>query len=609
MKQKTALEILKLGKNVFITGSAGTGKTYLLKQYIEYLKDIGVHPTIVAPTGIAASHLKGQTIHSFFALGLRERVDNRYIDSLLKNKYIRKRFSKLKVLIIDEVSMVSPEIFSSMDRILSAFKRSHEPFGGVQVIISGDFFQLAPVSREFKEKRFAWQSISWKELDLKSCYLEEKFRQDDNRLIKILDDIRSGYISEETHNLLNSCFRKELDSRFNPTKLYTHNFDVDRINIEELSKITKKEHIYNYISKGAEKNIDKIFKTALVMKQLILKRGAVVIFIKNNPDKNYINGTTGVVIDFNKHIPIVKTSDGHRIEVLSEDWIVENEDGENIATVTQLPLRLAWAITIHKSQGMTLDSAEIDLSKTFIVGQGYVALSRLKSLDGLRLMGVNDMALSVDPLALKIDKHIKDASNRAVKEFESYSKKEIKKAKSDYISFISCSSLYDENEIIDSSKNNVEYVRKKIREIEIVYDKKPVITTKTLHELERKENKKSATKKGEKKKKVYSHVETKALIERFDSIEDLAEYRGLKESTIITHFTKIRKDDKSIDLNKFKPHPNFIEAIEEAVLELKKLNSKYDFDEDGSVKKYSVVCHLNKRYSYQDVELALLFIE
>ena len=324
MKQETALNILKSGKNVFITGSAGTGKTYLLKQYIQYLKERRIHPTIVAPTGIAASHLKGQTIHSFFALGIRDTVvDNRYVKLLLEKSYLKSRFLKLKVLIIDEVSMVSPEIFASMDKILRAFKNNPEPFGGVQVIISGDFFQLPPVSKEFKEKRFAWQAPVWKSLGLKSCYLQKKFRQDDDRLIQILDEIRLASVSESSHALLESRFHKELNSSFKPTKLFTHNVDVDRINLEELKKLRGKLYLFTYTSKGSEKNIEKIFKTALVLEKLTLKKGAVVLFIKNNPDKSYVNGTTGVIIGFDGGIPIVKTSSGQKIRVLPEDWILE----------------------------------------------------------------------------------------------------------------------------------------------------------------------------------------------------------------------------------------------------------------------------------------------
>jgi len=434
MNQKTALNILKTGQNVFITGSAGTGKTYLLKQYIEYLRERQIYPTIVAPTGIAASHLNGQTIHSFFALGIRDVVDNKYINSLLKNRYIKRRLKSVQVLIIDEVSMVSPEIFTSMDRILSSFKDSPEPFGGVQVVISGDFFQLPPVSKKRKDKRFAWQSDAWRELDLQSCYLEEKFRQDDNRLIKVLDDIRNAKVSDTTIEILNSCINRKLPIDFTPTKLYTHNFDADRVNNQELDKLEGEEHIFHYISKGATKYVEKIFKTSLVLEVVKLKKDAVVIFIKNSIEKDFVNGTIGVVIGFDKEgMPLVKTSSGRIIKVEEDDWIVENDDGEKLATVTQIPLRLAWAITIHKSQGMTLDLAQIDLSKTFEVGQGYVALSRVKTIEGLQLLGLNSMALKVDPLILRIDKPIKKASQRAMEKIESYSQEELEKAHLNFI--------------------------------------------------------------------------------------------------------------------------------------------------------------------------------
>ena len=420
MKQETALNILKSGKNVFITGSAGTGKTYLLNKYIKYLKEEGIYPSVVAPTGISASHLKGQTIHSFFSLGIRDKIDDGYIEYLLDKRYLRKKFSEIKVLIIDEVSMVSPEIFSAMDLILQSFKGSIEPFGGVQVVISGDFFQLPPISKEPKEKRFAWQSESWRDLKLTSCYLEEKFRQEDDKLIRVLDDIRSGNITDVTYSILRSRYKKSLSPNFTPTKLYTHNFDVDRINNAELVKLKGKPKLFVFDSKGSERNVDKIFKSSLVLKELTLKKGAVVIFIKNDYEDGYVNGTTGVVERFDKkdNLPIVKISNGREIKVDYQEWSIENDSGEILATVSQIPLRLAWAITIHKSQGMTLSSAQIDLSKTFEVGQGYVALSRIRSLEGLKLMGINSNALRVDPLILKIDSKIKEASKKAEKEIE-----------------------------------------------------------------------------------------------------------------------------------------------------------------------------------------------
>jgi len=570
MKQTTALNILKSGKNVFITGSAGTGKTYLLNQYIQYLKERQIYPTIVAPTGIAASHLKGQTIHSFFALGIRDTVvDNGYVEFLLEKSYLKSRFKKVKVLIIDEISMVSPEIFASMDKVLRAFKNSPEPFGGVQVVISGDFFQLPPVSREFKEKRFAWQSPVWKQLALKSCYLQEKFRQSDERLIEVLDDIRTGMVSQNSRELLDARYQKELDANFTPTKLYTHNIDVDRINLEELQKLEGQPQVFKYTSKGSAKNIEKIFKTSLVLEELTLKKDAVVIFIKNNPEKGYVNGTTGVVVDFEADIPIVQIASGQKIRVVAEDWTIENEAGESIATVSQLPLRLAWAMTIHKSQGMTLDAAEIDLSKTFEVGQGYVALSRIKSIEGLRLMGLNEMALSVEPLTLRIDEPIKKASQKAAQEIESYSEEELEKSHMNYIKGLGGLTNF----------------------LQIEEEKKLLRLGKTA----------------KMKNDTPTHLKTKALIESCDSIKQIAKIRGVTEGTIMNHLATLKKEEPQIDLSKFKPTGELIDSIEKIIVLLENEKNEEHFSEDGRLRLKPVFEALSGEVSYDKIREVMLF--
>jgi len=567
MKQNTALNILKTGKNVFITGSAGTGKTYLLRQYIQYLKERRIHPTVVAPTGIAASHLKGQTIHSFFALGIRDTVvDNGYVAFLLEKSYLKSRFSKLKVLIIDEVSMVSPEIFASMDKVLRAFKNNPEPFGGVQVVISGDFFQLPPVSKEFKEKRFAWQSPVWKSLALNSCYLEEKFRQDDDRLISVLDDIRSGEVSQGSHSILEQCFNTEL--AFTSTKLFTHNVDVDRINSEELNRLAGKPQTFKYKSKGSAKNIEKIFKTSLVLEELTLKKDAMVIFIKNNPEKDYVNGTTGRVMAFEGDIPVVKTSTGQKIRVVAEDWTLENDKGENVATVSQVPLRLAWAITIHKSQGMTLDAAQVDLSQTFEVGQGYVALSRIKNIEGLQLLGLNEMALKVEPLTLRIDEPIKKASLKASDEIMAYSEEELEKSHVNYMKSIGGATNFlqieDEKKLLRAGKSSVS-------------------------------------------SDVPTHMKTKALMENCDSVKQIAKTRGVTAATIMKHFSTLKKEDESLDLSKFKPKNLPEEAIFKVVEKLEKEKDVENFGDDGKLRYKPIFAALNGEVSYDEIRATMLF--
>ncbi len=567
MKQSTALDILKSGENVFITGSAGTGKTYLINEYIDYLKERRVFPAIVAPTGLSASHIKGQTIHSFFGIGIREVVDNAFIEVLLSRRYLKSRFKNIEVLIIDEISMVSPELFSSMDRVLQAFKNSPKPFGGVQVIASGDFFQLPPISREPKEQKFAWQSPTWRDLDFKTCYLEFKFRQDDSRLIDVLDDIRSGTISDTTYQILESCHLKDLNINHRPTRLYTHNMDVDRINDDELNKLTTPAKEYSYSSKGSKKHIEKIFNTSMVIKELTLKKDAIVIFIKNSPEQKYFNGTIGVVKGFNNSdkMPIIETTSGDRIIVGYDEWSIEDEEGKNIATVTQIPLRLAWAITIHKSQGMTLDAVEIDLSRTFETGQGYVALSRIRNIDGLRLMGINDMALRVDPLILKVDSRIKQASQRAIKEIES----------------------------IDDLE---EKARVHILKLGGIINKKEI-----QKEREARDSNSIAT-------KISTYEKTKNLIDKVSSIKELAKTRGLIEDTVVNHLTKLKQDDKELDLSKFKPKSKDFNKIIKVIKSIKLEKDETNFSDDGSMRLKPIFDALNEEVSYYKIRLAMLFV-
>ncbi len=567
--QETALKILKSGQNVFLTGSAGTGKTHILNEYILYLKSRKIIPTIVAPTGIAASHLNGQTIHSYFYLGIKDSIDDDFISNLLDKKYLQTRFKKLKILIIDEISMVSPNIFCSIDKILRAFKQSEEPFAGIQVVLSGDFFQLPPISKNLDGKRFSWQSPSWKDLDLQTCYLQKKFRQDDNQLISVLDDIRSGQVSQRTYDTLNSRLQKDLDIDFTPTKLYTHNMDVDRINDKELRGIEEEEQLFKYTHEGAKSNIEKLFKSALVQEELTLKKDAVVMFIKNNPEKYYINGTTGVVIDFSKDeqkLPIVKLSSGYVIKVEYEDWTIENDKGKIQAKISQIPLKLAWAITIHKSQGMTLDAAEIDLSRTFEVGQGYVALSRIKNIEGLRLMGFNENALSVDPLILSIDPRIKQASKRASDKIEAYEDSHLKAIELSYIQRLGGT--------ID---------KKEIEKEKVELDKEPKI-----------------------EEKIPNHIKTKNLVQTSSSLEELAKNVEYSVSTIINHLSLIKEDDANFDISKYMPNLSSINLVNKAIKDIKEQNNDEDFSEDGNIRLKAIFTKLDGKISYNDIKMTLI---
>ncbi len=416
MTQDEALSILKMGHNVFLTGAPGSGKTFLINKYIDYLRKNGKRVAITASTGIAATHMGGTTLHSWSGLGIREHISDAEIRGLLKKPYLRKNIRKADVLIIDEISMLKPGQFASVDRICQYFRASFLPFGGLQVICSGDFFQLPPIFQFDEEVRFVTESGSWGNLDMKVCYLQEQFRSQDQKLAELLSHIRSNnpFASKEM-----LAGHKQKANKGMVTKLYTHNVDVDRINGAELAKIPGKEITYQMSWGGKEDLVASLKKSCLAPEILTLKKGAQVMFVKNNFEEGYVNGTQGIVADFNEFgMPVIKTANGATITANVAGWMIEDIDNETgsqkfLAHIKQLPLRLAWAITVHKSQGMNLDAAEIDLSKCFIEGMGYVALSRLTSLDGLTLKGINDKAFCVHEKALAIDEEFKQRSDEA----------------------------------------------------------------------------------------------------------------------------------------------------------------------------------------------------
>jgi len=410
MRQETALNILKTGRNVFITGEAGAGKTHVLNQYVSYLREKRVSVAVTASTGIAATHLSGTTVHSFSGIGARDYLDEYALDSLTQRQNLSRRFENLEVLIVDEISMLSASFLESLDRLIRALRRSEMPFGGLQVVFSGDFFQLPPV-QPGGGSQFAYIAPVWDQADIRVCYLSEQFRQSDNDLIEILSALRRGELTEKHRNKILERMGAELTDDIEPTRLYTHNKDADTMNKECLEKLPEKAKKYTARYAGRKNLIENFQKSILAPENLELKEGAAVMFVKNNFELGYANGTRGKVIGFENGKPIVRTLEGKRIVVEEAEWKIE-EDGKVLATATQLPLRLAWAITVHKSQGMSLDAIEIDLSKTFTPGQGYVALSRGKKLSQMKLHGIHDMAFEVDERVRHFDNTARKASKK-----------------------------------------------------------------------------------------------------------------------------------------------------------------------------------------------------
>lgn len=434
MNQKTALEILKMGHNVFLTGPAGSGKTYVLSKYIEYLKSKHISVAVTASTGIAATHLNGKTIHSWSGLGIKQTLDEKSLHRISRNGRFGSRILKTKTLIIDEISMLHASQLDAVDKIMQHVCENQLPFGGIQTVFCGDFFQLPPVQKEYdKPVSFAYSAEIWNQMDVKTCYLDEQHRQKDNQLTKVLNDIRRNCVDDETRAIVVACQNKIWPDQAHPARLFTHNVDVDAINERELRKIPGAAFAYTMRAYGKRKLVEFLRKSCLAPERLMLKKGARVMFVKNNFEEGYVNGTMGAVIGFDKEtkMPIIRTNNDQKITAKPVTWAME-EDDEVIASIKQIPLRLAWAITVHKSQGMSLDAAEIDLSKSFEYGMGYVALSRVRTLSGLSVLGVNEMAFQVHAEVHEIDQEFIRQSEIAVREMNNLDEAEKDKKQQEF---------------------------------------------------------------------------------------------------------------------------------------------------------------------------------
>lgn len=393
MKQIEAIDIMLAGNSVFLTGAPGAGKTYTLDKYIQQATSNKKKVAVTASTGIAASHINGQTIHSWSGIGIKHELTKTDITNIRKNSRVMERWQKANVLVIDEISMISGHLLNMINELAKAIKKDERPFGGLQVIFVGDLFQLPPVTPGNQEIDFAHQSAAWSELDPTICYITEQHRQDgEDQLLDVLISMRRGEITDDQKETLAA---RIADADKNVTRLFSHNVDVDTINRQRLNELPGKIKTFDMESSGDPYRIETMKKSILAPEHLELKVGAEVMFVANHYEQAYVNGTRGKIVKFDDDgDPVVEIGEGNRIYVERNTWRLE-EFGRTIAKVKQYPLRLAWAITIHKSQGMSLDAAQIDLSRAFTTGMGYVALSRVRSLDGLYLTGINEMALQM----------------------------------------------------------------------------------------------------------------------------------------------------------------------------------------------------------------------
>lgn len=562
MQQNEAFDLMKMGKNIFLTGAPGSGKTDLLNKYINYLKSYDIKIAVTASTGIAATHLQGVTIHSWSGIGIKDSINEKDLEKILMSKLLIRNYKKTKTLIIDEISMLHKHQLDMINTIACHILESDKPFGGLQVILCGDFFQLPPVSSfSIKEIQFAFEANSWKNGNFNVCYLQEQHRQGNDPLLFILDDIRRGTAGEHTKVPLRTRYKKEPTGITKATKLYSRNINVDEINERELKNIPEKERIFDMTSYGFSALVNNLKKSCLAQEQLKLKMGAEVMFIKNDTESQYVNGTRGIVTGFDKceNWPIVKTYDNKIILASPETWKYE-EDGTVRATISQVPLRLAWAITIHKSQGMTLDAAEMDLGDVFELGMGYVALSRVRSLSGLKLISLNELALKVHPKILQQDKIFKNDSTVSIEYLNTLSENEKEQYQTEILTGR-----------FEGYFNGEMNTRKR--------DKKNKLKSTDL---------------------IPSHIKTLELLKENLSIITIAEKRKMSVDTIISHIEKLQ-GLKKIDHVYLTPLKNIMPETDFDVV-----FSELNKSEDGKLKP--IYEKFESKYSYTDIKIVRLFV-
>ena len=436
--QQYAFNKYKLNHNIFITGPGGTGKSYLIRNIRDDLVARGQNHSICALTGCAAVLLGccAKTIHSWAGIGIASGTQEEIVTKALKNGRTMARWRSIKTLIIDEVSMMNAPLFELLEEVgRNARKQYLRPFGGIQVILIGDFYQLPPVGKmdDPESRQFCFESPIWETAFAHENHIQLRtpYRHKDPEYIQVLEEVRAGKLSEKTINILADRLGATVpDSVIKPTKLFPRNADADMVNQNMYAQIKEPEIVYESVKienmqffsdtaipipqdvqnrcallsrEEIDQQMTMYMENNHLAKTVKLKKGTVVMCLANlDTDAGICNGSQGVVVDFvtssAKQCPVVRFLNGVTMKIAPK--VYQHDDYPKYG-IEQLPLRLAWAFTIHKSQGVTLEIAEMDIgSRVFECGQTYVALSRVKSLSGLYLSGFNPTKIKTNPRVL-----------------------------------------------------------------------------------------------------------------------------------------------------------------------------------------------------------------
>lgn len=418
---KKIINLLRTGENVFITGHAGTGKSYILRKLKEkYKKSL----TITSTTGIAAVNVKGQTLHSWAGVGLCRNTIAATVEKIKGRPSQYRQILKCKMLAVDEVSMLNMETLEYVNSVLKLVRENDAPFGGIQVILIGDFFQLPPVEKENDiEKKYCFDSSVWDDLNLKNVVLQKNYRQSEEKFGRALSNMRVNKLTEEDIDLLSSRCIDYDTSDSNMLHIFSTNEEANRYNavkfnaLDEPAKVfTARDGVYRGKELVYEDFTDKenfilefFNKNCRAEREIILKKGTKVMLLVNMDfDKGLINGACGTIMEFGENSIIINFDNGVNANIPRHEF--EYYYNDSVAAVRlQYPLKLAYGITIHKSQGMTLDKLVVDCGRIFERGQVYVAMSRVKTLEGLYLRNFEPEKVRVDSRVAKFYENLEEA--------------------------------------------------------------------------------------------------------------------------------------------------------------------------------------------------------
>lgn len=393
-EQSIALQVLQSGENVFLTGGAGSGKSYIIRHFME--ENDPKELPILASTGAAAVLLGGRTFHSFFGLGIMDGGPDATFERARKDSKLMNRLKKVEGVIIDEVSMIPGSALMIAEALAQLARESSLPWGGMRVIAVGDFAQLPPVTKQGTDRDWAFANPVWNQSGFQVCILSHNQRVKDDQFLDVLHDVRHGLVTPRVRAFLEERTRVH-DEEDPAPRLFPRRQQADDYNARRLAEIPENEVVIESIYFGSERHVAVLMKSAPVPVQLKLKVGCQVLFLQNDPQKRWVNGTRGEVTEIQSDRIIVRKNGGREVSVEKSTFALQDAEGNVTASVIQFPLTLAYATTIHKSQGATLDDLWCDLGALWEPGQAYVALSRLRQATGLNLLRWSSRSIITDP--------------------------------------------------------------------------------------------------------------------------------------------------------------------------------------------------------------------